>query len=85
MQAVGALQAGGIRHKSGQGSKFEYWVWSGGPRGQELEDIFGGAGSGRVGLGIRNDNDQSYRRTFSIFFSYSVFRVPVADNLEFEL
>lgn len=58
---------------------------SGGPHGQELEDIFGGPGSGRVGLGIWNGDDQFYRRTFFIFFSYSIFRVPVTDNLEFKL
>ena len=58
---------------------------SDGPRGQELEDIFEGAGSGRVSLGIRNGDSQLYWRTFSIFFSYSVFRVPVADYLEFAL
>ena len=58
---------------------------SDGPHGQELEDIFGGAGSGRVGLRIWNGDSQLYWRTFSIFFSYSVFRVPVADYLEFEL
>ena len=37
-------------------------------RGQELEGIFGGAGSGRMGVGFWNEDDQSQRRTFLIFF-----------------
>jgi hypothetical protein len=41
---------------------------SGGARGQELVGAVGGAGSGRVGLEIWNEDDQSYQRTFSFFF-----------------
>jgi len=37
-------------------------------RGQKLEGILGGARSVTVGVGIRDEDDQSYRRTFSIFF-----------------
>jgi len=48
---------------------------SDGARGQELEGIFGGVGSGRLGLGIRN-KDIFYP------FSYFVFRVSVADDFE---
>lgn len=58
---------------------------SNGARGQELAVIFGGVGSGRVGVGIRNDNDQSYQRTFSTFFGTLVFRVSVADDFEMKL
>ena len=46
---------------------------SGGARGHELDGIFGGAGTGRGSLGIRNGDDHSYRRTFSIFFHTLLF------------
>jgi len=46
----------------------------GGTRRQELEGIFGGAESGGVCLGIRNEGDESYRRTFSVFVRTFVFR-----------
>jgi len=39
-----------------------------GSRGHELKGIFGGVESGRVGLGIRNEDDQSYWRIFSTLF-----------------
>jgi hypothetical protein len=51
---------------------------SGCARGQELEGIFEGAGSGRSGCWI-------YRCTFSIPVFYFVFRVPVTDSFEIEL
>ena len=61
------------------GSEFESWVWVG---QCSWAGTLGGAGSGRVGIGIRNEDDHSYQHTFSTPFStFFFFRVSVADGI----